>query len=127
LPTLYQEAGQGHDEPRRANGLIAADSKFLDERDDITEFVRGLKAGEARRIPQSVPATSDLKDEKAGRELSDLSAKHGLPVAPSRPFDTILSRRIFDGEQLTERSHRSTSAGKSAHRRNWRETDLSAC
>src|SRR5205823_253805 len=27
-------------------GLIAADSKFLDERDDITEYVRGLKAGE---------------------------------------------------------------------------------
>ena len=27
-------------------GLIAADSKFIDERDAITEYVRGLKAGE---------------------------------------------------------------------------------
>ena len=27
-------------------GLIAADSKFIDEREDITEYVRGLKAGE---------------------------------------------------------------------------------
>ena len=27
-------------------GLIAADSKFIDEREDITEYVRSLKAGE---------------------------------------------------------------------------------
>ena len=84
-------------------GLIAADSKFLDERDDITEYVRGLKAGEGLDESAIRSGYQQFKDKKAARELSDLSTKHGLPAASLQAFvATILSRRIFDGEQLTE-------------------------
>ena len=84
-------------------GLIAADSKFLDERDDITEYVRGLKAGEGLGESAIRAGYQRFKDEKAARELSDLAAKHGLPAVSLQGFvATILARRIFDGEQLTE-------------------------
>jgi type I restriction enzyme, R subunit len=84
-------------------GLIAADSKFLDERDDITEYVRGLKAGEGLDESAIRTGYQRFKDDKAARELSELSLKHGLPPASLQGFvDGILSRKIFDGEQLTE-------------------------
>jgi type I restriction enzyme R subunit len=84
-------------------GLIAADSKFLDERDDITEYVRGLKAGEGLDEPAIRTGYQRFKDERTARELVDLSAKHGLSASLFQAFvDNILSRRIFDGEQLTE-------------------------
>jgi type I restriction enzyme, R subunit len=84
-------------------GLIAADSKFLDERDDITEYVRGLKAGEGLDESAIRAGYQCFKAEKAARELGDLSAKHGLLAARLQAFvDAILARRIFDGERLTE-------------------------
>jgi type I restriction enzyme, R subunit len=84
-------------------GLIAADSKFLDERDEITEYVRGLKAGEGLDESAIRAGYQRFKAERAARELGDLSVKHGLPVAALQAFvDAILARRIFDGEQLTE-------------------------
>lgn len=84
-------------------GLIAADSKFLDEREDITEYVRGLKAGEGLDESAIRAGYQRFKDENAARELSDLSTKHGLPMASLQTFvDTILTRKIFDGEKLTE-------------------------
>jgi type I restriction enzyme R subunit len=84
-------------------GLIAADSKFLDERDDITEYVRGLKAGEGLDESAIRAGYQRFKEEKAARELSELATKHGLPAASLQAFvDTILTRKIFDGEQLTE-------------------------
>lgn len=84
-------------------GLIAADSKFIDERDDITEYVRGLKAGGGLDESAIRAGYQRFKDDKAARELSNLSTKHGLPTASLQAFvNTILSRKIFDGEQLTE-------------------------
>jgi type I restriction enzyme, R subunit len=84
-------------------GLIAADSKFLEERDDITEYVRGLKAGEGLDESAIRAGYQRFKAEKAARELADLSAKHSVPAASLEGFvDAILARRIFDGEQLTE-------------------------
>lgn len=84
-------------------GLIAADSKFLDERDDITEYVRGLTAGEGLDETAIRSGYLRFKDEKAARELTQISERHGLSVVSVQGFvDDILSRKIFDGEQLTE-------------------------
>ena len=84
-------------------GLIAADSKFIDERDDITEYVKGLKAGAGLDETAIRAGYDQFKAVKAARELSDIAAKHALPVAAVQTFvDTILTRKIFDGEQLTE-------------------------
>ena len=84
-------------------GLIASDSKFLDERDDITEYVRSLKAGEGLDESAIRAGYQRFKDDKAARELIELSTKHELPAESLQAFvDTVLARKIFDGEQLTE-------------------------
>ena len=84
-------------------GLIAADSKFIDERDTITEYVRGLKAGEGLDEAAIRAGYQRFKDEKHAAELAAAAQKHGLPPESLQAFvDTILARMIFDGEQLTE-------------------------
>ncbi|MET3156842.1 type I restriction endonuclease subunit R [Bradyrhizobium diazoefficiens] len=84
-------------------GLIAADSKFVDERDAITEYVRSLRPGEGLDESAIRAGYLKFKAQKAARELADLATIHGLPAAAIQNFvDGILSRRIFDGEQLTE-------------------------
>jgi type I restriction enzyme R subunit len=84
-------------------GLIAADSKFIDERDDITEYVKSIKAGEGLNESAIRAGYQQFKAEKAAHELADLSARYGLPAPALQGFvDAILARRIFDGEKLTE-------------------------
>ena len=84
-------------------GLIASDAKFIDERDDITEYVMGLKAGEGLDERAIRAGYQQFKADKAARELAELAARHGLTVDALQGFvDGILVRRIFDGEQLTE-------------------------
>ena len=83
-------------------GLIAGDAKFMDERDDITEYVRGLKAGEGLDEATIRAGYTKFKADKAAQEMAALSAKHGLPLTSLQAFvDDVLGRRIFDGEQLT--------------------------
>lgn len=83
--------------------IIAADSKFIDEREDITEYVRGLKAGAGLDEAAIRTGYQAFKEKKAARELSDIAAKHHLPTPALATFvDTILTRKVFDGEQLTE-------------------------
>jgi len=84
-------------------GLIASDAKFMDEREDISEYVRGLKAGEGLDEAAIRAGYRQFKTDKTAKEMAALSATHGLPVAAMQAFvDGILARRIFDGEQLTE-------------------------
>ena len=84
-------------------GLIAADSKFIDERDAITEYVRGLKAGEGLDEAAIRAGYQRFKDQKYAAELAATAHKHGLSPESLQTFvDGILARMIFDGEQLTE-------------------------
>ncbi|MFM5268113.1 type I restriction endonuclease subunit R [Aeromonas caviae] len=83
--------------------LIASDAKFIDERDDITEYVMSLKAGEGLDERAIRTGYLQFKALKAARELAELAACHGLSTAALQAFvDRVLERRIFDGEQLTE-------------------------
>jgi len=84
-------------------GLISADSKFIDERDAITEYVRGLKAGEGLDESAVRAGYQRFKDEKHAAELAAAAHKHDLAPESLQTFvDGILARMIFDGEQLTE-------------------------
>ncbi len=84
-------------------GLIAADSKFMDEREDITEFVMSLKAGQGLDESAIRKGYEEFKAVKAASELAGLAHAHGLSAEVLQRFvDAILARRIFDGEQLTE-------------------------
>ena len=84
-------------------GLIQSDAKFLDERDEITEYVHSLKEGEGLD-EAAIRARYELfKAEKQTKEIADLAQAHGLTTESLSAFvDTILQRMIFDGEQLTD-------------------------
>lgn len=83
--------------------LIAGDAKFIDERDDITEYVMSLRAGEGLDERAIRAGYQQFRAVKAAREVAELAARHSLPTADLQGFvDAVLERCIFDGEQLTE-------------------------
>ena len=84
-------------------GLILSDAKFLDEREEITEYVNSLKAGEGLDEAEIRDSYEKFKAEKQFREVTDLARSHGLAPETLTAFvDTILHRMIFDGEKLTD-------------------------
>ena len=84
-------------------GLIQSDAKFLDEREEITEYVRSLKEGEGLDETAIRAGYEQFKVEKRAKEIADLARTHGLTTESLGAFvDTILQRMIFDGEQLTD-------------------------
>ncbi|MYG16959.1 MAG: type I restriction endonuclease subunit R, partial [Gemmatimonadetes bacterium] len=84
-------------------GLIESDAKFLDEREEITDYVRSLKEGEGLDEAAIRGGYEQFKTEKQAKEIADLAHGHGLTAESLSVFvDTILQRMIFDGEQLTD-------------------------
>ena len=84
-------------------GLIQSDAKFLDEREEITEYVRSLKEGEGLDEVAIRAGYEQFKAEKQAREIEVLAQDYGLTAESLSAFvDTILHRMIFDGEQLTD-------------------------
>ncbi len=83
-------------------GLISADAKFMNERDDIAEYIGTLKAGEGLSEAAIRDGYTRFKAERSAKELAAIAAKHGLATAALQAFvDGILDRMIFDGEHLT--------------------------
>ncbi len=84
-------------------GLISADAKFMNERDDITEYIGMLKAGEGLSETAIRDGYTRFKAEKNAKELAAIAAKHGLATVALQTFvDGILDRMIFDGEKLSD-------------------------
>lgn len=84
-------------------GLIQADAKFIDERDDIAEYIRGLPVGEALNEKQIHAGYEQFKARKKANELTEIATRHGLaPDALQGFVDEILRRHIFDGERLSD-------------------------
>ena len=83
--------------------LIRSDAKFMDELDEITEYVRTLEAGKPLTEEQVRDGYQRFKDERHTAELSAIADKHGLTHEALQTFvDAILDRMIFDGEKLTD-------------------------
>lgn len=83
--------------------LIAADSKFIDERETITEYVRSLNADEGLNEKEIRIGYEEFKAAKAAREVADLARKHGLAEGDVQTFvNRILQPPfVFDAERLT--------------------------
>jgi type I restriction enzyme, R subunit len=83
--------------------LMAADAKFIDEREVIAEYIMGLKPDGGLSETEIRNGLLRFKAEKDANELNELAARHGLAATALQGFvDAVLERRIFDGEQLTE-------------------------
>jgi type I restriction enzyme, R subunit len=84
-------------------GLIGADAKFMNERDDIAAYIGTLNAGEGLSEAAIREGYTRFKAEKNSNELATIAAKHGLAAIALQAFvDGILDRMIFDGEQLSD-------------------------
>ena len=84
-------------------GLIRADAKFLDEREEIIEYVSSLTVGKSLNENDIREGYEKFKAEKQTQELKGIADTQGLEYNDLREFvDTILVRMIFDGEKLTD-------------------------
>ncbi|ROO31398.1 type I restriction endonuclease subunit R [Salinisphaera japonica] len=84
-------------------GLIQSDAKFIDERDEITEYVRSLATDTPLDEQQIRDGYRQFKANKREHELAGIAHQHGLSEQALSDFvDTILQRMIFDGEQLKD-------------------------
>lgn len=101
----YSESGPGKAKMSREElvSLISADAKFINERDDIAEYIGTLRAGEGLSEVVIRDGYTRFKAEKNAKELAAIAAKHGLATDALQAFvDGILERMIFDGEQLSD-------------------------
>jgi type I restriction enzyme R subunit len=84
-------------------GLIQSDAKFLDEREDIAEYIRGLDVNQPLDEKGIRAGYEHFKAEKKSREMVAVADKHGLDAGALQAFvDEVLRRRIFDGERLSD-------------------------
>jgi type I restriction enzyme, R subunit len=105
LMSRYTQQGPGKQKMSREQliGLIQADAKFMNERDDIAAYINTLKAGERLSEPAIREGYTRFKKEKDGAELSAIATRHQLAPAALQAFvDGILQRMIFDGEALSD-------------------------
>jgi type I restriction enzyme R subunit len=84
-------------------GLIQADAKFMNERDDIAAYINTLKAGAGLSEAAIREGYTQFKREKDSAELAAIATRHQLAPAALQAFvDGILQRMIFDGQVLSE-------------------------
>jgi len=84
-------------------GLIQSDAKFMDQRDEITEYVLSLQVGQGLDAEAIKTGYQQFKDERNAKELADVAGKHGLATESLQRFiESILQRMIFDGERLVD-------------------------
>src|SRR3546814_18449209 len=72
-------------------GIIQSDAKLLDEREEITEYVRSLKVGEGLDEAAVRAGYEQFRADKQAKELADLAQAHGLPTAILEAFVDPLS------------------------------------
>jgi len=83
--------------------LIASDAKFLDEREDMTEYINSLQVGKALDEAAIKAGYAAFKAEKNARALAGIAAKYGLEEAAFNSFvDEIIARMVFDSQALTD-------------------------
>ncbi len=105
LMATFSAKGPGKSKMTREEliGLISADARFMNERDDIAEYIGTLKAGEGLSETAIRERYTRFTAEKNAKELAAIAAKHQLATAALQTFvDGILDRMIFDGEQLSD-------------------------
>ena len=84
-------------------GLISADAKFMNERDDIAAYIATLKVGEGLSEASIRDGYARFKKQKDSAELSAIATQHGLAPAALQTFvDGILQRMILDADALTD-------------------------
>lgn len=84
-------------------GQILADAKFMDEREDFSEYVNSLQLGRGRSVEEIKAGYAAFKAQKNARQLGEIAAKFGLEHNALSAFvDEIIERLVFDSQALTD-------------------------
>lgn len=105
LISRYSQQAPGKQKMSREEliGLIQSDAKFMDEREDITQFVNSLEEGKGLSEDAIREGYQKFKAEKNAKELATIAMAFELTTESLQSFvDEILIRKIFDGQRLTD-------------------------
>lgn len=83
--------------------LLSSSANLMEEREDIAAYIKTLQAGKSLTEQEIRDGYQVFKTQKSANELAAISKKHGLETTSLQTFvDGIISRMIFDGEQLSD-------------------------
>lgn len=83
--------------------LLSSSANLMEERDDIVDYINSLEAGKSLSEEEIREGYENFKGEKTAKELAAIAERHGLETIALKNFvDGIMSRMIFDGEQLSD-------------------------
>lgn len=83
--------------------LLSSSANLMEERDDIIAYIATLKVGEGLSEQAIREGYQAFKAAKNADDLAAIAEKHGLETQALQAFvDAIMSRMIFDGEQLSD-------------------------
>ncbi|MBV6660854.1 type I restriction endonuclease subunit R [Pseudomonas yamanorum] len=105
LITRYASQTPGKQKMSREQlmGLIQGDAKFMNERDEIAEYISTLEAGKALDEKAIRAGFEHFKADKHADQIAEIAGKHGLDVAALQTFvDTTLRRMVFNGDLLSD-------------------------
>ena len=84
-------------------GLVSSSANLIDERDDILAYIDHLDGVNGKTEQEIKDGYEVFKTEKFAKELIAIADNHNLSVASLQNFvQTIVDRKIFDGEKLSE-------------------------
>lgn len=84
-------------------GLIQSDAKFMDDRDDIADYIDTLEVGKGLNEKAIREGFERFKADKDARRVAVIADKHGLERVALQGFvDNIMRRMIFDSELLSD-------------------------
>lgn len=83
--------------------LVSSSANLIDERDDIVAYIDSLDGVNGKTEQEIKDGYEVFKSEKFANELIAIAETHKLSIASLQSFvHTIVDRKIFDGEKLSE-------------------------
>ena len=83
--------------------LVSSSANLIDERDDIVAYIDSLDGINGKTEQEIKDGYDVFKSEKFANELIAIAETHKLSIASLQSFvHTIVDRKIFDGEILSE-------------------------
>lgn len=83
--------------------LVSSSANLIDERDDIIAYIDSLDGVNGKTEQEIKDGYEVFKSEKFANELIAIAETHKLSIASLQSFvNTIVERKIFDGEKLSE-------------------------
>ena len=110
IMTLIAKYTQSQSEPQKQKmskeqliSMLSATSNFLDEREDIIEYIDSLQIGVALNEKQIKEGYQKFRERKNNQEINVIAEKHGIEIQSMQAFiQEIIDRMIFDGEKLSD-------------------------